>query len=831
MRARSCPGHPANPNGRALSALASRPPARARAAFIVLLVACLSAAAPALAQAPRPARLLVTIVDQTGAVIPEATVGVVGLDDATKKASIAPAKTSDKGIATFAGLTPGRYSIHGEFPGFELGLLTDVRLRAGDNKHVLVMPLKKLTEEVTVGRDPQAAAADRAGTFGTALTREQVEALSDDPDEMRRQLLDMAGPGAAIRVDSFEGQQLPPKAQIKAVHITRDMFAAENHMAGGMFIDIITQPGVGPLRGSGRFGFYDSAMEGRNPLIPKKGPAQSRSFGMTLGGSLLKEKSSFSISINGSSSYRTPNLYAATLAGPRAENLNLRTPSENVSVSGLFDYAITKDQTLRLSFNRFGYSSDNVGVGAYDLAERAYSTDNSNWSIRVQEAGPIGRRFFINTRLALTWSDSASQSSTEAPTIVANDAFTSGGGQRAGETHNRGFTLQSDLDYVRGIHSWRTGVQFVGGRYRTDSSSNYLGTYTFESLDAFEAGRPRTYTRRIGDPEISYYSLMGAFYIQDDVRVHKNLTLSPGVRFEAQTHLKDVMNVGPRLGITWAPFRSGKTTIRSSWGIFYDWLSSGTYEQTLRVDGRHQQELIIANPTYPDPGSTGVIPPLNKYLLGDDLRMAENMRTSVGLEQQFGKMLRIGGTYSHVRAEGLLVGRNLNAPIDGVRPDPAFANMIETNSDGKLRMQSLSVNASLNLSPQPMGPGGNMSGPRFHWNRGLGMNLSATFTKAENNTDGAFSVPASGSLATEWGPSAGYFGGGGGMMIMMDGMMFGSFSSMSDIRRSLYLMASSAALKNFNLSVYLTASSGSPYTIMTGRDDNGDLIFNDRPQG
>jgi hypothetical protein len=121
----------------------------------------------------------------------------------------------------------------------------------------------------------------------------------------------------------------------------------------------------------------------------------------------------------------------------------------------------------------------------------------------------------------------------------------------------------------------------------------------------------------------------------------------------AQTHLRDVVNVGPRFGITWAPFKSGKTTIRSSWGIFYDWLSSGTYEQTLRVDGLHQQELIVANPSYPDPGSMGVIPPLNKYLLGDDLRMAENMRVSAGIDQQIAKNVRIGATYSDIRGKGL----------------------------------------------------------------------------------------------------------------------------------------------------------------------------------
>ena len=52
--------------------------------------------------------------------------------------------------------------------------------------------------------------------------------------------------------------------------------------------------------------------------------------------------------------------------------------------------------------------------------------------------------------------------------------------------------------------------------------------------------------------------------------------------------------------MTWAPFAAGQTTLRASWGIFYDWLPTNTYEQTLRVDGFRQQEIDIVNPTYPE---------------------------------------------------------------------------------------------------------------------------------------------------------------------------------------------------------------------------------------
>ena len=157
-------------------------------------------------------------------------------------------KSNDKGIAQFDNVVIGRYAIQAEFPGFDLGLLRDIRIKSGDNKHVLVLPLKKLENEVTVGPDKQAAATDRNTTFGSAMTRDQIAALSDNPDELKQQLQDMAGPDAVFRVDSFEGADLPAKSQIKSIHITRDTFAAENHVGGGIFIDIITQPGQGKLR-------------------------------------------------------------------------------------------------------------------------------------------------------------------------------------------------------------------------------------------------------------------------------------------------------------------------------------------------------------------------------------------------------------------------------------------------------------------------------------------------------------------------------------------------------------------------------------------------------
>ena len=104
--------------------------------------------------------------------------------------------------------------------------------------------LAKVAEDVVVGQDPRDRALDpRGNSFGNVLTREQIEALPDDPDDMEAALKEMGGPGATIRVDGFRGGRLPPKSQIQSIRFRRDLFAAENHGGGLVFVDIVDAAG------------------------------------------------------------------------------------------------------------------------------------------------------------------------------------------------------------------------------------------------------------------------------------------------------------------------------------------------------------------------------------------------------------------------------------------------------------------------------------------------------------------------------------------------------------------------------------------------------------
>jgi len=235
--------------------------------------------------------------------------------------------------------------------------------------------------------------------------------------------------------------------------------------------------------------------------------------------------------------------------------------------------------------------------------------------------------------------------------------------------------------------------------------------------------------------------------------------------------------------------------------VFYNWLNSGVYEQTLRVDGFRQQEVILDQPAYPVPGTGGSVPPVNRYQLSPDLRLPRNVRLSLGIDQAITPRVRLSVVYSRLRFSEILRGRNMNVPVNGARPDPTFANVIEVTSDGQQHTDQVQTTLSVNLTPR-----GKASGGLINWRRAT-MRGGYTIGKVNNNSDGAFVVPSSGSLDTEWGPA------------------------LADRRHRANFSITSQAIKNLNATFRVEGSTGAPYNVTTGLDRNGDLIFNDRPAG
>ena len=199
-----------------------------------------------------------------------------------------------------------------------------------------------------MSRDAREAASDRRSTFGSAMTREQIEALSDDPDEMAQQLQDIAGGNAVDPRRQL--RRRPPAAEVgdqgdphharrvrgreplrrRAVH--RHHHAARHRAAPH-------QPEHAVPR---RLAERRPARAAARHANSRRGPKRTQSYNGGIGGSLIKQKASFSINLNSNTTFDTPYLHYYTPDGTLVEGLAPRRPRDNMFVFGLFDYAITQ---------------------------------------------------------------------------------------------------------------------------------------------------------------------------------------------------------------------------------------------------------------------------------------------------------------------------------------------------------------------------------------------------------------------------------------------------------------------------------------------------------
>ena len=732
------------------------------------------------------AKLHVTVLDPSGSAIVGAQLKL-SVGGEPKQAG----QTNQQGQLLLLPVAPGTYHLHVEAPGFEPKDLDDVQLTDGHNQIDIQLEVVNIKEQVDVTVNRREDATDpRGDSFSTVMTVEHIAQLPDDPEELEATLRQMAGPGAVIRVNGFRGGKLPPKSQIREIRFRRNSYAAENHEAGLVSVDIYTKPGISNWHGTFSTSFRDEALAARNAFAPMRGAEQYRRFGLDLEGPLWRNRTSLFLSADGSVFYDTKTVVAALPDG--IFNDVIQRPSRTLTTSARIEHALTNTHTLRMSLQRFARREDNLGAGDFDLPERGFSTDLSETLLRVSDSGPINSRLLNEFRFQARWQNMESRPVSHLPSIQVLNAFNRGGAQMENTRNTSGVEFENNIDFSFGNHLMRAGILFQAEKYHSVDLQNANGTFTFASLDDYRAQRPTTYTQRVGESAVEFTQYRFGWFVQDDIRLRKNLTLSLGLRHEVQSQLGDRANFAPRAGMSWSPFADGKTTFRAGAGIFYDWFGANVYEQTLRVDGQQQRDIVVLNPGFPNPFSGGLqlaLPP-SRYQQDPNMKMPYIGQASFAVERQLPKQFQFIGTYLYQGGVHLLRSRNINAPIPGVgRPFPDAGNIIQFES---------TANSSFNIL--------NATVTRISSRYQIFATYS--YVRATNDADGPFSLPADNyNLRAERGPSA------------------------LDVRHSLLVLVNVRLPKNLRLGTFFFDDSPLPYNITTGFDDNGDSIQNDRPLG
>ena len=724
--------------------------------------------------------LRVTVLDQTEAALVIAQVTIVDASGIARMSAV-----DGRGLAVFENLNPGNYQVQATAESFR-SIAMPFNVRRGDNRTTLRLAVATIEQTVVV--QDVSAAERRDNGFTQTLTQDEIDSLPDDPDEMADELARMAGPGAQIFVDGFRGGRLPPKDQIQQIRFHTNSFSAEYHEAGMIRVEVITKPGMGGWRGSSNFGFRDESLNATNAFADEKGPEQMRRYMVNFSGPLAKGKTGLSLSFDGNNSYDSRTIVAQSPNRGTVNSLAV-SPTDAINFTARVEHLLSPTAQVRAEYTRRQNERSNLGVGDFDLPERAYATDLNTDTFRLRTTNVIGKKVFSELRFEFNNSTNATLPGSIAPAIRVNEAFTAGGAGQSGERHAREIEIAQNFDFTIGRkHSLRAGVAIEAGWWDSSQRSNANGTYTFTSLDAYQAATPATYTIRTGDPLVDYSQVKAGWFLQDDFRLSRTLQISLGVRQEIQTQVAARFNLAPRAAVTWNA--SKKTTVRGGYGIFYDWYDSNLVEQTIRVDGTHQVDVVIQNPSFPVGSSGGTRLP-GSLIRSASLGQPIIHQASAGFERPLTGWADLRADYMFTRGYDSLRSINVNAPVNGVRPNPAVGNITEIQSSGRRASDRATVSLNMRYAPR----------------RILGM-VQYQLGSQRNYADGPLSLPSdSNNPNVDWAPAA------------------------QDVRHRVFLNFNSPVGRGVRLSLGMQGSSALPYSITTGFDANGDTVFNDRPAG
>src|SRR5882757_9758210 len=228
----------------------------------------------------------------------------------------------------------------------------------------------------------------------------------------------------------------------------------------------------------------------------------------------------------------------------------------------------------------------------------------------------------------------------------------------------RRFEFTDTVSLVRGKHTFKMGADLnliqlrskkqqifqldFGGDVNFGGISIGAGVPSTNGLQAYGLGIPQSYIQGIGSSNSPFDNIPMGFFIQDNWRLNRHLTVNYGVRYDVEisplfapgTALnaaaeqalgvvegipRDYNNFAPRIGLAWDPAGSGKTVIRAGYGLFYDHPLLATAFDAVTADGGRSVQLLSIGSTA---SACGLLPPPAPPVCGSGFDSPANLNGS-----------------------------------------------------------------------------------------------------------------------------------------------------------------------------------------------------------
>jgi len=837
--------------------------------FVLLLATALSGGALAGAQAPAATTATVStpaaattgngsfrghIADQTGAFIPGVDVEI----DNSLGVKVGAAVSDTQGVYVIQNLPAGSYIVRANTPGFAPFATQTLQLAVGQSKRVdISMAVEVDQQNVVVTDEAAQVSVDASNNASVVVIKgKDLDALSDDPDELSNELSALAGPsagpnGGQIYIDGFSGGQLPPKSAIREIRINQNPFSAEFDRLGYGRIEILTKPGTEKLHGRVFMQGNDSVFNTGTPFAKNVPNYYRIQYNATLSGAINK-KTSFFLSLEQRDNH-DEQVYSYTpayfddvtsqyLMASKTSSGSMSNPHNRINVSGRLDYAVSDKNTLTMRYQYY-HDSESGDISSTQLPTLSETSTTNDHTLQVSDSQIISDKLINETRFMWRRTLSTDAPVSTAPLLTVTGDFT-GGGATGGtdSTHTDHFELQNVSTLSAGRQAIKFGLWARDNREAIANSSNYNGSLTFTengylaALNLLHEGKnlsalPTAGTATDGTPIYGLSTLSisagkqnfaknvfdAALFFQDDIKVNRLLTLSAGLRWETQNHISNRSNFAPRVAFAYAldghkDAKQTKTVVRGGFGIFYDRTGLSTLmspETQGRDSGRVQVTTTDASclnatslttidwtgclPSSYAPNSSSTI-----YQLASNYHSPYTEQAGLGIERQVTKSISATATYLHSFGVHQVVSRDANAYTPGTYVYGAATQTASRPDD--------TVGVIHEYSPEAV----------FKQDQ-LIFNVNAKVTNTFNimgfynlswaNTNGAGATASfSSTLKPDYGRAA--------------------FVP----RNMLFMMATyDTPFWKLRLNPFLIFDSGRPFNIVTSNDLTGDSFMNSRP--
>jgi hypothetical protein len=787
------------------------------ATFTAVLLVAQTKSSAQVSTSPSTGTVHGQVTDPSGAVVSNATVGILVSGKQTHVA------TSDRsGNYQIANLPPGNYTVAAQAKGFAVFVQSDVNVAAGENAPLnIALDIQVEKQNVDVQDEgPQLDVNPANNASAIVLSGKDLEALPDDPDELQSDLEALAGPsagpnGGQIYIDGFTGGQLPPKSSIREIRINQNPFSAEYDKLGYGRIEIFTKPGTDKYHGQFSIEGNSSGLNTRNPFLgdAEQQPYDSVTYMGNFGGPINK-KTSFFFSVQ----RRNIDEIAVVDAPVLGLSQSVPNPRTRTNLGPRIDYQVTPSNALSVRYQYYRDTQQNAGVGALVLPQAGYDSASTEQTVQISDSQILGAKAVNETRFQYLHDNSGQTPISLATGINVLGAFT-GGGSNAGvqSAHEDHYELQNYTSLAQGKHFLKFGVRLRDVHEIDTSGAGFNGGYTFSSYANYLAGIASQYsidaTHSGVVPAVKANLFDAGLYIQDDWKFRPTFTVSAGLRFESQNDISDHADWAPRVGFSWGIGGKGKsapkTVLRGGFGLFYNRVTQDLVLNADRLNGITQQQYVVQSSAttpvpYPTPPLVSTLPLTTQtiYQINPTLHAPYIIQSAASVERQVTKIANVTVSYLNSRGLHQLLSLNINAPLPGTPysplsnvPNPAIGPVYQYGSEGVFWQNQLIAN--------------------FNIRAGSKLSLFGYYSLNYANSDPIGSV-SSGSFTTNF-PSNQYD-------VAQD---YGRASFAT--RHRVFAGGSISLPHSFRLSPFMIFTSGTPYNVTVGEDLSNDSLFNDRP--